>query len=80
MDRTREGDLSKLHKVLNDPLLPIGQRQRAHRSFESILRQMKDKTVNRLRYRLAKATIAGDSESVENITMLLEDYSMRRGY
>ena len=43
MDWTREGDLTRLHKVFNDPLKSRHERRLAHDTFNKILRQLKDK-------------------------------------
>ena len=39
----REGDLTRLHKVFNDPLKSRHERRLAHDTFNKILRQLKDK-------------------------------------
>ena len=80
MDNTREGDLKKLHGVFSDPLLPMGQRQRAHKSFQKIQAQMNDRILNDLRHRLARADVAGDADAVERITLQIEEYSRKKGY
>ena len=80
MDATRGGDLSKLHNIFNDPLVPIGRRKNAHRSFQKIHAQMRDRKLNNLRHRLAKANLASDSDATEKLTEEIEMYSMRKGY
>lgn len=80
MDRTREDNLRRLKEDMNNPLLPMPTRQKAHRTFENILRQIKDPTLVDMRVRLLKAHQAGDSEIAEKITMEINEYSKRAGY
>lgn len=80
MDGTREGDLKKLHRDFNNPLLPLSSRRKAHRAFHNILRQVNDRTLMRQRLQLLRAHKAGDAEAAERITMQLHDYTERAGY
>lgn len=80
MDGTREGTLRKLHQDFNNPLLSMSTRQKAHRAFNNILRQVNDRTLTELRRRLHRAQIADDEDAVERITMQIDEYSKRAGY
>ena len=80
MDWTREGDLTRLHKVFNDPLKSRHERRLAHDTFNKILRQLKDKKLTELRRRLIRANIADDDAAVERITEEIHEYSRRAGY
>ena len=80
MDWTREGDLTRLHKVFNDPLKSRHERRLAHDTFNKILRQLKDKKLTELRRRLIRANIADDDAAVERITEEIHEYSRRKGY
>jgi hypothetical protein len=81
MDWTREGDLTRLHKVFNDPLKSRHERRLAHDTFNKILRQLKDKKLTELRRRLIRANIADDNDAaVERITEEIHEYSRRAGY
>ena len=80
MDWTREGDLTRLHKVFNDPLKSRHERRLAHDTFNKILRQLKDKKLTELRRRLIRANIADDNDAVERITEEIHEYSRRKEY
>lgn len=80
MDNTRYVDLGRLHKVFNDPLENIHTRRIAYRSFNRILRHLKDKKLSKLRHRLVRAQLAGDSSAADRLTLQISDYSERKGY
>lgn len=80
MDWTREGDLTRLHKVFNDPLKSRHERRLAHDTFNKILRQLKDKKLTELRRRLIRAHNAEDVDAAEKITEEIYEYSRRMGY
>ncbi len=75
MDGTSEDNLKTLRKVFADSSQDLTTRRIAYRSFNGILGQMKDRTLTKLRWRLAKAHIAGDSAVADRLTMMLTDYA-----
>lgn len=80
MDSSREADLSALHKRFQDTDLPMGTRQQAYRTFQTIQSQVKDKGLNELRHRLIRAHRANDVHEAEKIEQQLKEYSYRHGY
>lgn len=80
MDGTREDNLKSLKEDMDNPLLPMGTRQKAHRTFNNILRQIKDRKLISMRERLLRAHRAGDDKVAEKITLEINEYAKRAGY
>lgn len=80
MDNTRDHDLRALYERFNNPDVPMYARERAHRTFLNIQRQVKDPRLSELRHRLTRAARNNDTDAVERITLQIKDYSQRMGY
>lgn len=80
MGTSRDDDLRELHRIMNDPDKPKHVRRTAHRSFENILKQSKDKKLEDLRWKLIQATRANDKKWIESYERQIEEYSWRMGY
>lgn len=69
----READLKRLHRIKHDVLAPKKRRQAADKAAQAINQQLKDKPLMRMRERLIRATIAGDTIEIIRITQLIRD-------
>lgn len=67
----RTGDLAKLNRDRNNPLLPKITRLRADRAHTAIVEQLKDKKLMRLREQLINATRAGDQNEARKIEIAM---------
>lgn len=80
MDTSRDADLKHLKELFDNPLKPMHIRKAAYKSFNNILRQLKDKKLADMRLELIRATRAEDIRAVEMIEKRLTEYSWRKGY
>lgn len=71
----RAGDLAKLNKDRNDPRLPNIVRLRADRAHATIVEQMKDKKLMRLREQLINAVLAGDQDAQIKIEVAMRAHT-----
>jgi hypothetical protein len=67
----RAGDLAKLNRDRNNIQLPNIVRLRADRAHATIVAQLKDKKLMRLRERLINATRAGDEYEARKIEIAM---------
>jgi hypothetical protein len=70
----RDGELTKLNQVRNDPTKPIDERRRANKALEKIVDQMRDRTLMDMRIQLIKASKAGDETYIHRITQKMRAY------
>ena len=74
MDSSRDVDLIRLRAVLNNPKKSLGRKRMAHKAMKTIVRQMKDRKLMSMRYRLVKAARAHDLHTEQKITDLIREY------
>lgn len=67
----RAGDLAKLNRDRNNPLLPKIVRHRADKAHATIVAQLKDKRLMHMRERLINATRAGDQYEARKIEIAM---------
>lgn len=67
----RAGDLAKLNKDRNDVTLSNIVRRRADKAHATIVAQLKDKKLMRLRLRLINAVRAGDNYEAQKIEIAM---------
>ena len=80
MDSSRDDDLARLYQIFSDPFQDEATRRNAHRSFQNIQKQVKDRKLTALRHHLIHAVQIGDEKSVENLEQTIHEYSWRKGY
>lgn len=74
MDSSRDADLRRLKAVMNNPEKSRGIRRTAHRTAKAIVKQMRDRTLREMRYRLVKAARAHDPNVEWKIANQIKDY------
>lgn len=74
MDSSRDADLRHLREALNDPTKSLARKRLAHKALKTIVKQMKDRKLTGLRYRLIKAARAHDMHAECKITALIREY------
>lgn len=74
MDSSRDADIKRLRIVMNDPKRSLARKRLAHKAMKTIVRQMKDRRLTAMRYRLIKAARAHDEKVEWKLTNLIRDY------
>src|SRR5690242_20362962 len=74
MDSSREVDLKRLRVILHDPKRSLGRKRMAHKAMKTIVKQMKDRKLTTMRYRLVKAARAHDLQAEWKLTNLIRAY------
>lgn len=77
MDEGRFHDLNQLTMVIHNPDESALHKRQAHRSLDKIKSTLKDKTLQRERQRLVRATQAGDVDEVEKISEIIREHMLR---
>lgn len=80
MDSSREVDINRLRKALNDPKRSLGRKRMAHKAMKNIVKQMKDRKLTNMRYRLIKAARAHDLHTEWKLANLIRDYLKQERY
>ena len=80
MDTSRIDDLNRLKRMFTDYTKPEQIRRNAHRSFENIKRQIKDRKLVEMRHRLVKAIRANDTKYINKFEQQIDEYTKRLGY
>jgi hypothetical protein len=70
----RAGDLMTLNQARNDVNKPRLVRKQADESHATIVKQLKDKKLMRLRLQLIKATKMGDETNAHKIQLLMKEH------
>lgn len=71
----REGDLIRLNNDRNNPALSKFERYMADKAHATIVKQIKDKPLMRLRSRLIGAVKAGDHTNIDKIEKLMRSHT-----
>lgn len=75
MDSSRDKDLLHLYMGMYDKRLPMTVRRKAQLNFQSILIQVKDRELTRLRSHVIAAHRQGASaETIEHMTFRIKEY------
>lgn len=74
MDSSREPDIRRLRDAMNDPTRSLGRKRMAHKAMKVIVKQMHDRKLTSMRYRLIKAARAHDLKAEYKITNLIREY------
>lgn len=77
MDQSRQEDLARLKRIMDDPSEPMSRRRQAHRAFEKIKKKMNDPFIKSNRERLLRAVAANDTLETDKISELIHDYDKR---
>ena len=70
----RDGELTKLNAVRNDPSKSKWARNEADKAHRAITDQLKDKKLMAMRERLIRASQAGDRVEMARIGALMKDH------
>ena len=73
----RAGDLEKLNRDRNNPRLSRFVRQQADKAHATIVAQLRDKKLMRMRERLINATRAGDNDEARKIEIGMRVYEKK---
>lgn len=73
----RTGDLTRLNRDRNNPALSGFVRLQADKAHAKIVRQLKDKTLMRMRERLIYATRAGDMTEARKIEIAMHAHEKK---
>lgn len=74
-DHGREGELTKLNSVRNNPDKPVFIRKQADEARTKIANQLKDKRLMGMRHRLIQAAQAGDAREQARIAQAMKAHS-----
>lgn len=74
IDSGRLADITEMKNEMNDVTLPMINRRFAYKAYKSIMRQLHDKQLARMRERLVRASDAKDRAEVWKIRNQIKDY------
>lgn len=80
MDRGRLSDLARLQKIIDDPTKSKGIRKWADKTKKTIVRQLKDRRLRRLREQLIRAAWYEDAYVEWKIANTIKDYEKKEKF